>query len=451
MPIPERSPRRIAVDILSRIETKGEFAEPLLDAVLSGSALDDIHDRRLLTEIVYGSLRMRGRLDWIIGRHLRGSPASLKPDVRNILRTALYQIHFLDRIPDYAVVDEAVGLSKALDPARSKLVNGLLRNALRHRDRMDFPEEAKDPARHLSVVHSHPLWLVRRWIGLIGFARTEALCRANNEVPPCTFRVNRLRARRDEVILRLRRDGFDAEACLFSPDGVFLKGGAGSLRESEDFCRGNIQIQDEASQLVALLVHPEPGERILDLCAGAGGKTTHLAEIMGNQGQIIAVDTVPGRLECLRDVARRLGIGIVTTVQGDAASAPKAAFRGAFDRVLVDAPCSGLGTLRRNPEIKWRLRPGACKRLAALQKTILMQAALCLRAGGTLVYSTCTLMPEENEEVIGDFLAGHGMFGSTPPPATIDGTLVDGEGFLRTSPVRGEMDGFFGAVLKKDR
>ena len=451
MPTPERSPRRIAVDILTRIEQRGEFAESLLDAVLSGDTLIDVHDRRLLTELVYGSLRMRGRLDWIIGRLLKGKTASLKPYLRNILRTALYQIHFLDRIPEYAIVNEAVGLSKILDPAGSKLVNALLRNALRCRDRIDYPSETKDPALHLSVEHSHPLWLVKRWISRIGFEQALALCRANNMVPPCTVRVSRLRTTRDEVIGRLLRDGFDPVPCLFSPDGAVIRGATGSLREAEDFHRGNIQLQDEASQLVALLVAPEPGERILDLCAGAGGKTTHLAEIMGNRGRILSVDIAPGKLEALRGVARRLGIGIVDTLIGDATAAPAAQLRGAFDRVLVDAPCSGLGTLRRNPEIKWRLRPEAAGRFAAIQKAILTQAAVCLRVGGILVYSTCTFLPEENEGVIRDFLEGQGTFTTVPPPAAIDGTLIDREGFLRTSPVREGMDGFFGALLRRDR
>jgi 16S rRNA (cytosine967-C5)-methyltransferase len=451
MPTPERSPRRIAVDILTRIEQRGEFAEPLLDVALSDDTLGDIHDRRLLTELVYGSLRMRGRLDWIIGRLLRGRLASLKPDLRNILRTALYQIHFLDRIPDYAIVDEAVGLSKALDPAGSKLVNALLRNALRCRDRIDYPSEAKDPALHLSVVHSHPLWLVKRWIRQIGFEQTTALCRANNEVPPCTVRVSRLRTTRDMVFGRLQRDGFDPLFCLFSPDGVVIRAAAGSLRATEDFRRGNIQLQDEASQLVALLVAPEPGERILDLCAGAGGKTTHLAEIMGNQGRIVAVDIAPGKLESLRGVARRLGIGIVDARLGDATAAPAAELRGAFDRVLVDAPCSGLGTLRRNPEIKWRLGPEVAGRFAVIQKAILMQAAAYLRVGGILVYSTCTFTPEENEGVIRDFLNGQGMFVTMTPPVEIEGKLIDRDGFMRTSPIRGGMDGFFGVLLRRDR
>ncbi|MDI6777168.1 MAG: 16S rRNA (cytosine(967)-C(5))-methyltransferase RsmB [Syntrophales bacterium] len=446
----KKTPRLIAVEILNRIEETGAFAEPLLDAFLSDFP-DNLPDRKLLTNIVYGTLRMRGRVDWIIGQLYRGDLADMETGLKNILRTGLYQIMFTDRIPGFAIVDEAVKIAKSLHPARSGLVNAVLRNVIRKRDKLIYPGREEDPSLYISLVHSHPLWLVKKWIEMFGTDRTMALCAANNEIPPLTLRVNRWKTTRDKVIGEMRHDGLDVRATEFSPDGVILSNPHIPPREIPCYQKGLISVQDEASQLIAHLVAPKAEETILDVCAGVGGKTTHLAEIMGNQGSILALDIRGQKVASLRDTTKRLGITIVDTMIGDATYDLGDAFREKFDRVLVDAPCSGLGTLRRNPEIKWRISPEDVKNLASLQKCLLKSAAPCVKKGETLVYSTCTLMPEENENVIEDFLSYHEDFRCLQPPGAISGRMVDDRGFFRTDPHHHGTDGFFAAVLEKKR
>lgn len=442
----QRNARQIAVEILNRIDTEGAHAEPLLDEILSGGELGNLHDRALLTEIVYGTLRMRGRLDWIIGRLYRGDADALETAVRNILRTGLYQIWFTDRIPPFAVVNEAVEIARAVAPAAGGLVNAILRNALRQKETLPWPDMAKDPAMAISVMHSHPLWLVKRLLAQFGREETIAICRANNTVPPLTLRVNTMKACRDVVLASLARDGIKVEPTAFSPDGLLIASPAAGLREAPAWREGLIRIQDEASQLIARIVAPGPGEGILDLCAGAGGKTLHLAALMENRGRIIALDLHAERLGMLRGEAKRLGVTIIETMQGDAAAPPES-FREAFDGVLLDAPCSGLGTLRRNPEIRWRLTPADINKSMRVQRRLLKSAAQCVKPGGRLVYSICTVTPEENETVIADLLKNRPDF-KCIPPENIPPTLIDASGFLRTFPhLHQGMDGFFAAVL----
>jgi 16S rRNA (cytosine967-C5)-methyltransferase len=441
-----RSARAIAVEILERIDRKGDFAEPLLDAALSGGELGNPLDRGLLTELVYGTLRMRGRLDWIITRIYKGDAASLELPIPNILRTGLYQLLCTDRIPAFAAVNEAVAIAKKERPAASGLVNAVLRNALREKDTIAWPEMARDPGRAIAVIHSHPRWLVERWLDLYGIEETIAICRDNNRMAEPVVRVNSLRATRDEAIASLAAEKISAGKCRFSPDGLFLSTGVG-LRETAAFKKGLIRVQDEASQLVAHLVSPKPGEKILDLCAGAGGKTVHLAALMENRGTVTAVDLHPDKLHLLTADAARLGVTTVAVHAGNAATLPES-FQGAFDRVLLDAPCSGLGTLRRNPEIRWRLTFADINASMSLQKRLLRKAADCVKPGGRLVYSVCTVTPEENEAVVADLLAERPEFKGIPPEG-IPPELIDGDGFFRTFPHRHATDGFFGAVFSR--
>ncbi|MBU1185234.1 MAG: 16S rRNA (cytosine(967)-C(5))-methyltransferase RsmB [Proteobacteria bacterium] len=444
----KNSPRRLAVEILNRIDEAAAYAEPLLDAALSGTAFANPHDRGLLTELVYGTLRMRGRLDWIIGQLYRGDAAALETRVRNILRTGLYQLWYTDRIPPFAAVNEAVGIARKTSPAASGLVNALLRTALRKKDAIAWPDMAKDPEKAISVIHSHPRWLVERWLDEFGINETIAICRANNAVPPLALRVNSLKASREQAVAALAQEGLTVEPTAFSPDGLLLASPAVNLRETASWRKGLIRIQDEASQLIALLLSPEPGENLLDLCAGTGGKTLHLAALMENRGKIMAVDHHPGKLRLLREEAVRLGVTIVETQVADALALPET-FRGAFDSVLLDAPCSGLGTLRRNPEIRWRLAPADLIKCMQIQKRLLRSAADCVRPGGRLIYSVCTATPEENEAVIEDLLNGRTDFTLIRSTAAqgIPPALIDDAGLFRTFPHRHGTDGFFAALL----
>ncbi len=445
----KETPRSLAVDILNRIDEAGLFAEPLLDQALSGSRLTNIHDRHLLTEIVYGTLRKRGRIDGIIARFYKGDMAGMETGVKNILRTAVYQILFTDRIPPFAIVNEAVKIAKISHQASSGLVNAILRNIIRRQENITDPDVSKNPAAHSSQIHSHPLWLVERWLNQFGPEETLAICRANNDIPPLSVRINRLKTTREPVMADLGQSVFETRKTAFSPDGLILSGGAVPLRETPSYREGHLQIQDEASQLITCLVDPKPGMTVLDACAGAGIKTSHLAERMQNRGRILALDRSGQKLKALRANMKRLGITIVETSIKDVSDDSDDALPGDFDRVLVDVPCSGLGTLRRNPEIKWRIRPADIDDFSSLQKRLLEQAARCLKRGGILVYSTCTITPEENEAVIWDFLSRSGDFHLENPPDLVPASMVTEEGFFKTRPDLHTTDGFFGAILRR--
>ena len=445
----KETPRSLAVDILNRIDEAGLFAEPLLDQALSGSRLTNIHDRHLLTEIVYGTLRKRGRIDGIIAGFYKGDMAGMETGVKNILRTAVYQLLFTDRIPPFAIVNEAVKIAKISHQASSGLVNAILRNIIRRQENITDPDFSKNPAAHISQIHSHPLWLVERWLKQFGPEETLAICRANNDIPPLSVRINRLKTTREQIMADLGQSVFETRKTAFSPDGLILSGGAVPLRETPNYREGHLQIQDEASQLITCLVDPKPGMTVLDACAGAGIKTSHLAERMQNRGRILALDRSGQKLKALRANMKRLGITIVETSIKDVSDDSDDALPGDFDRVLVDVPCSGLGTLRRNPEIKWRIRPADIDDFSSLQKKLLDQAARCLKRGGILVYSTCTITPEENEAVIWDFLSRSGDFHLENPPDLVPASMVTGEGFFKTRPDLHTTDGFFGAILRR--
>jgi 16S rRNA (cytosine967-C5)-methyltransferase len=438
-------PRPLAVEILNRVEMDGSFAEPLLDQYLSQRNMSDERDRRLLTELVYGTLRMQGYLDWLIEQFYTGGIRTLEPVVRNIIRTALYQRFFTERIPDFAIVNEAVELIKGLFPRRASLVNAILRNVIRRHDAMPRPDFDEASPDYVAVVHSHPEWLVRRWFRFLGPEETVALCRADNQIPPLFLRANRLHGQREMVLRELSDAGFTAKETAYSPDGLRVMRAAISLRDTACYQNGLVQIQDEASQMIARLVAPVAGNLVLDLCAGIGGKATHLAEIMGNRGRIVAVDISETKITALKALTARLGSTIVEPLVADALADLGGGFHSRFDKVLVDVPCSGVGTLRRAPEIKWRLTPRNIKGFTGIQEQLISRAALYVKPGGCLVYSTCSILAEENEVVVNAFLSAHKDF-SLKKPQDMPEVLLDGA-FFRTYPHRHDTDGFFGAVM----
>lgn len=405
------------------------------------SGLDDERDRALAGEIATGTLRWQGAFDHVIvafaGRPLR----KLDPEVLDILRLTMFQLLYLDRVPASAAVKDAVDMAgKAGKRSASGLVNALLRRVTRERDRLPLPARpanASDRAAalaYLSITLSHPAWLVARWLDRYGFAETEAWARFNNAPAALALRANRLKTTREELADDLRRTGIDSEPARHAPDGLIVHGG--NPLSSALHAEGVFFVQDEASQLVGAYAGAQPGERVLDACAAPGGKTIAMAAALRGRGLIVANDVRPRRIELLVETVRRSGARNVDVVQADA-SAPLP-FAPVFDRVLLDAPCSGLGTLRRDPDIKWRRSEDDLPVLAAGQVVMLGHAAGVVRDGGRLIYATCSSEPEENDGVVETFLAAHPRFRADGAP-------------LRTLPFADGLEAFFAAMLVKTK
>lgn len=441
--------RHQAVDILNAVEHDQVFAGGLLDTCLDEQNLSGTADGRLLTHLVYGVLRMQGHLDWILAGLYRGDFAKMETSVKNILRTGLYQLKFSDRLPAFAVVDEAVKIAKRIVPAADGLTNAVLRSYLRNTDKMPFPDLGKNPAEHIAAFYSHPMWLVKLWLNFFGQEETIALCNANNELPPITLRVNTLKVSREELGKKLEAEDFNCEATQFSPDGIHIIDPPRPISKTIFFKDGLLRLQDEAAQLVSYLVAPRSGESIMDACAGSGGKTLHLAALMKNSGRILAMDRDAEKTTQLKQDASRMGASTIETKTADLALPLPSEFTKKFDHVLVDAPCSGTGTLGRNPEIKWRLKATDIQMHSKAQRTILRHASDAVKKGGHLIYCTCSVLPAENDDVIRKFLTDNPEFTIDHPASTLVPTLRDSRGFFRTYPHRHSMDGFFGAILKR--
>jgi 16S rRNA (cytosine967-C5)-methyltransferase len=432
-----------------RIEKEHSYADILLDRELSAGALTG-PDRGLLTELVYGVLRRQGTLDFIIDLFSRQKVAKLERAVLVLLRLGLYQAFFLDRVPISAAVNETVNLAKTLAPRAAGFVNAVLRNADRGRKNLVYPDRDREPAAFLATRYSHPAWLAERWLDQLGPAEAERLAETMAAPPPLTVRANTLRISREGLAARLAAEGGTVSPTRYSPDGLHLSA-AGSLAQLPSFQEGLFMVQDESSQLAAHFLAPPPGAAVLDLCAAPGGKATHLAQLMGNRGAVTACDAGERKLRFIRDNAERLGINIVTALTLDASEPLAPLGENIYDRVLVDAPCSGLGVIRRHPEGKWWRTPADLPRLAAMQKKILANAADRVNTGGILLYGVCSPDREENEAVVDDFLSQQRDFVLEDLrelfPAWQE--LFTERGCFRSWPHRDGMDGFFAARLRK--
>lgn len=446
----DKSIREMAGDILSKVEAQNAYADILLDQTLRTVPLEE-RDRALLTELTYGTLRWRGTIDARLTRHLHRPLAQVDAWLRNLLRLSCYQLHYLDRIPDYAAVNEAVELAKSRGGRRAAgFVNGVLRNLLKE-PHADIDGSTDNALPSAAVRYSHPEWLARRWLDEFGAVESRALMRANNERSPLILRVNLRRCTRDDLVSLLKSRGIEATATSYSPQGVALPA-IGSVDKLPGFSEGFFQVQGEASQLVGCLLSPLPGESILDACAAPGGKSTHIAELMADCGEVIAVDTSARGVERIGQNASRLGLNSVRARRGDASEL--LGERGArYDRILVDAPCTGLGTLRAHPEIKWRRDESDVRRLSRLQFKILSRVSARLKPGGILVYSTCTLTEDENHGNVHRFLDEHREFelqdaaGYLPHQAQ---HMMRGK-YFQALPHRDNTDGFFAARMRKAR
>ncbi len=447
--------RRMALHILDQLEASGLTLDQVLETHFTAEALDSSRDRALATAIIYGVLRWRARLDYLITRFSKTPLAKIEPRIRNILRIGLFQIVFLDRVPMSAAVNTAVEMSKDHGPQFiARFVNGVLRNAARQHQTVVFPAVKSDPVQALAVVHSFPSWLTARWLKRFGIEETIRLCEAVNTIPLLTIRVNPMRASREELEVTLAARTAGITPTPFSPDGLLLQGPVAAIPDLPGFQEGCFQVQDEAAQLVTHLLAPRPGENNLDACAGLGGKTAHMAQQMQDQGTILAVDQSADRLKCLATEMQRLGINMVRTLAQDLCRELPMPVDRPFDRILLDAPCSGLGVLRRNPDAKWSALKKDLQRFQQRQLLLLQNLAPLVKPKGVMVYAVCSNEPEENEAVIQAFLSNHPEFSLEPPaeefPAAAR-SLIDSAGFLKTYPHRHHTDGFFAARLCKKR
>ena len=463
IPSPSPSARARALAALLTQHKSGDPLDEVCNRLWDRQAMDG-RDRAFAMELVYGVLRRQETLDWRLEPALKKPLPRLPLMVQMLLRMGMYQLVYMDRVPASAAVNESVNLAKAnkaqLGRDWSGLVNAVLRTVTRLPER-PFPELQPDPAVALSIRYAVPQWLCTRWVEQMGVERAEAACQTVSAVPVLTLRVNRQRVTRDAFLEQLVGAGIAARSTTVSPAGVILEEGR-AVTTIPGFQDGLFYVEDEAAQLVPLLLDPQPDERILDVCAAPGGKATHLAELMSNRGQIVAMDRHAVRLQVLKENCQRLGVAIVTPVVGDARElgmiAPRQKIEtqlppmGLFDRILVDAPCSGIGVLRRHPDAKGKKDTGMFARHQVLQREILERAFTVLRPGGVLVYSTCSTEPEETEEVITRFSRDHSEYVRESIVPWLHASavpFVTAEGSLCTMGNTLGMDGFYAVRLRK--
>jgi len=440
-------PRGKAVKILNRVERMDAYLDKVLDLELQSEELNEA-DRRLLTELVHGVLRWRGKLDYVLNGFYRGNFTKAETNVKNAMRVALYQIFFLDRIPQYAAVDEAVEFVKKLRGEKSAaIVNGVLRSILRSIDAIHYPDPKEAPIYYLSIMLSHPSWMVKRWVDRYGFDQTAKLLEKNNERPPITIRVNTLKISVPDFLQLLEKHGIPYERSHYLPTFLRVEH-ISRLAEFEPFQRGLFTVQDESTAFPVLLLNPQPGDRVIDLAAAPGGKTAYIAELLQGTGEVIAVDKYESKVMMLRDMCARLALPNVHCMEGDAANLDIEP----ADKIILDAPCSGLGVIRKKPDSKWKREPEDIAKLADIQRELLENAARLLKRDGILVYSTCTIEPEENIEQIQRFLNDHPDFSIDDPSPFVPRQVLHLSGkYVETLPHVHDMDGSFAIRLKKSK
>lgn len=438
--------RRAALDTLMEINSHGAYANIALSRVLSERELSDA-DRRFATELVYGTIKAGKTIDWMLERYMKKPLSKSKAPIRDILRLGMYQLKYMDKVPESAACNESVNLAKRYGKASAGFVNAVLRSAVREPDRTTFPDKDDDPVQYLALSSMHPSWLTKHWIKQFGYESAEKLCRFDNAPAILSLRTNTLRCSREELIDALEESGAHAELSRLVPEGVLVKShtGLAGLTPLQD---GRAQVQDESSMMVAHVLDPHPGEFVIDACSAPGGKTTHIAQMMNDSGRIAAFDIYEHKIKRIEENAARLGIHSIEAALLDARMIGTE-YEGMADRVLLDVPCSGLGVLRRRPDARWRKTEESIAMLPALQREILDSGARAVKPGGILVYSTCTIEPAENERMVQSFLNDHPEYklesagALLPVPRNTD--------MVQLLPQIDGTDGFFIARMRRQR
>ncbi len=436
--------RGTAVKVLSRVERTDSYLEKLLDHELKYSELN-AQDKALLYEIVHGVVRWMGRLDWILSGFYKGQFSKAIPVLKNALRVALYQILFLEKVPEYAAVNEAVEFIKKLQGQKpADITNAVLRNIIRSKNGLRYPDPNENLIGYYSSYYSHPAWMVKRWLARYSREDVEALLIANNERPNMTLRVNTLKVSTQDFLNLLSSVNLKFQQGNYLPE-FFKLLNLTNIAQWQYFIDGYFTIQDESAGFACRLLDPQPGMAVLDICAAPGGKSVYLADLMKNKGTVVSVDRFETRLRLLEQSLQRLGVSIVKPVVADAET-----FGGeSFDRVLADVPCTGFGTLSKKPDIKWKKELVDIQQITELQLRILKNAANLVKPGGVLVYSTCTIEPEENIGVVHKFLASDSSFKLENAREWVPNDVVDEFGCVQTLPHKHKIDGAFAARLRK--
>ncbi|AFZ59739.1 16S rRNA (cytosine(967)-C(5))-methyltransferase [Anabaena cylindrica FACHB-243] len=448
------NPRQVAFIALKEVH-KGAYADVALDRALQKFKLPDSdnetlrRDRRLTTELVYGCVRRQRTLDTLIDQIATKKAQQQPPDLRTILHLGFYQLRYQEKIPPSAAVNTTVELAKANGlTGLTGFINGLLRQYLRLGEKSSEPLKLpENSVERLGILYSFPDWIIEVWLAQLGFAETEKLCAWMNQTPTIDLRVNILRSSLKEVESAFQSAGVLVKRIPRLPQALRLIGSNGPIQNLPGFREGWWTIQDSSAQLVGHLLDPKPGEVVIDACAAPGGKTTHIAELMGDHGKIWACDKTASRLRKLQDNARRLNLQSIEIYTGDSCNLPQ--FYNQADRVLLDAPCSGLGTMHRHADARWRQTPESIQQLSLLQTKLLSHTSNFVKDNGVLVYATCTLHPAENEEVISRFLADHPHWQVEPPRQNLTATSSTPPGWLKIWPHQEDMDGFFMVRLRK--
>ncbi|MGE5329046.1 MAG: 16S rRNA (cytosine(967)-C(5))-methyltransferase RsmB [Deltaproteobacteria bacterium] len=453
------SAREYALKLLYKVENESKYSNIIRDELFREDSLSET-DKAFFNQLFFGVLTRKLTLDAVISKKSKIKPNKISPWINNVLRIGIYQIVFLNKIPVSAACSESVKLAKKYGhTASASFVNAILRNVIREIEELKSNGSNNEELitkilglsgcsdiQRMSLLYSHPEWMIDKWIKQFGKEFTEELCKANNQNPLTAVRVNINKASRQEVQELLKQKGFECELSQYSKQGIILNKGNPI---NELYEQGLYTVQDEAAMLAAEILEPKPDEIIADVCAAPGGKTTHIAELMGNKGKIYAFDIHPHRVDLIAKTAKRLGINIIEPIVHDAAEL-KESLAGKCDRVLVDVPCSGLGVIRRKPEIKWTRKPEDIIELLDLQKRILSTCAKYVKPNGRLVYSTCTLNNEENEMVIEEFLKSSKEFNIDTQTMKKYCILNDDKkSGISFYPNVHKTDGFFIAVLKR--
>lgn len=437
--------RGIAVKILNRVDRTDAYLDKLLEIEIKNSELSG-PDKSLLFEIVHGVMRWLGRIDWILNGFYKGQFSKCIPNVKNALRVALYQILFLDKVPDYAAVNEAVEFVKKLQGQKSAdLTNAVLRSIIRSKNAINYPNSEEDVVNYFSAYYSHPSWLVKRWVARYGREFTEQLLISNNNKPYLAIRVNNIKTNIEELKTLLNKVDLKFSQGKYNDEFLRLQN-LTNITDWEYFTKGYFSVQDESTGIPCKLLDVKSGMRVLDLCSAPGGKTAFLADMMNNEGEIIAIDRYESRLKILSKNLDRLGVKNVQTIVVEAEAYETEQL---FDRVLIDAPCSGLGTLTKKPDIKWKRDLGDIRKIVNIQYDLLKKGGSLLKPGGILVYSTCTIEPEENFEIVKKFLDEEPGFKLLNAKDFINEELTDSNGCVQTYPNVHQIDGSFAAKLQK--